>query len=486
MQLVIPRDQTNTSVARDQAHDSVPGTWTASPSRTRAPWAGSVPGQAASGTTGAVFSARMSDAATAATAPDSRSGPEATTGDAAAGERRVTMVTTPGDGSCGIGTYARDLQGGIDGCETATVTLPQDEQTVRAFVSTAVRAVLDGGDVVHVQHEYGLFRRDGSRYPGVLGLVFFPVLFALAGLRRTPVVVTLHSVLSPDPADARFSVRLYLLVFHKLLASRAAHLFFLAPDCERRFLADIDLPDDAYSVLPHGVNTETPVDVARPTAKRRLGYDPDDDLVLIPGFVRPPKGHDVFVEVARRLPEYEFVVAGGARPKGDDFAFAARIRSDAPSNVTVTGVLDDRAFWTALAAPDLALLPYRVVTQSGTFNCCAARELPVLASDERYFTRLEAKWGVPETVDVSDLDAVVNRVRALLEDDARRRRLGRAMSHYRRANSFDYVGRRHVRVYRRVCSEGVPTPVAESREPESRTPDVGVAACSAQRTAHTD
>jgi hypothetical protein len=31
---------------------------------------------------------------------------------------------------------------------------------------------------------------------------------------------------------------------------------------------------------------------------------------------------------------------------------------------------------------DLAFLPYRVVTQSGTFNWCALHELPVLASDE--------------------------------------------------------------------------------------------------------
>lgn len=360
------------------------------------------------------------------------------------------MVTTPCDGSCGIGTYARDLIDGIGTISADIVEIPQDDRSIPSFLQLAVRAARAGGDVVHVQHEYGLFRREGSKYPGVLGLLFFPLLYVACALRSKDVVVTMHSVLDFDPDEAPFSVRLYLLVMHKLLAVCSAHLIFLAPDCASKFRGDIALEPEEYDLLSHGVNTDVSPDVSQAEAKRRFGYDPDETVVAIPGFMRPPKGHDVFIEVASRLPEYEFMIAGGARPKGADFEFAERIKSEAPNNVTVTGVLDDDDYWTALKAPDLALLPYRVVTQSGTFNACATRELPVLASDAEYFKRIEESWGAPETVDVSDVDEVAERVRRLLEDASRRAELAESMARYKRANSFEQVGADHRRIYRRV------------------------------------
>jgi len=401
----------------------------------------------------------------------------------------VTVVTTPGDGSCGIGTYARDLVEQLDDVDAETVHVPQDDRSIRRFVALAVRTIRPGSDVVHVQHEYGLFRRDGSRYPGVMGLVYFPLLFLLGSLCSARVVVTMHSVLRPQADEAPFSVRLYLLCMHKLLASGAAHLVFLSPDCAETFLADIDLGPGEYSVLSHGVVTDLP-EVPRGVAKRHLGYDPEDAVVAIPGFVRPPKGHDIFVEVARRLPEYEFLVAGGARPKGDDFAFAERIRAEAPENVTVTGPLDDEDYWTTLAAPDLALLPYRVVTQSGTFNACASRRLPVLASDADYFTRIQAKWSAPETVDIEDVDAVVERVRTLAEDDTQRHRLADAIRRYKRANSFEQVAADHARIYRHVADD-IDAELGDADADANPDPDpepstMSLAACSAQRSLPTD
>ena len=77
------------------------------------------------------------------------------------------------------------------------------------------------------------------------------------------------------------------------------------------------------------MKTDVPY-VPKADAKQQFGIDPDDMVVAIPGFIRPPKGHDIFVEVARHLPECEFLVAGGARPKGEDFEFADRIRREAP------------------------------------------------------------------------------------------------------------------------------------------------------------
>lgn len=196
--------------------------------------------------------------------------------------------------------------------------------------------------------------------------------------------------------------------------------------------------------------TDVSPDVSQAEAKRRFGYDPAETVIAIPGFIRPPKGHDIFIEVASKLPEYEFMIAGGARPKGEDFEFAEQIKSEAPDNVIVTGVLDDGDYWTALKAPDIAVLPYRVVTQSGTFNACATQELPVLASDAEYFKRIEETWDTPETVDISDTDEMAERVRQLLKDPSRRTRLAEIMAQYKQANSFEKVGTDHRRIYHRL------------------------------------
>ncbi|WP_167768386.1 glycosyltransferase [Haloarcula amylovorans] len=389
------------------------------------------------------------------------------------------MVSTPGDGSCGIGTYTRDVCDAFDGVETETLPIAQEERTAAHFAALALRAMADSADVVHVQHEYGLFRRDGSDYPGVFGLVFFGILGVLNLLRRKRVVVTFHSVLKPTPEEARFGVRLYLQCMHYLLAAVSDHLVFLSEECAERFERDVKLDADDGSVFSHGVNTAKTADVTQAAAKRRFGYDPDTPVVAIPGFIRPPKGHDVFVQVAELLPDIEFLVAGGARPKGEDFEFAERIAERAPENVTVTGVLDDEEFPVALAAPDLMVLPYRVVTQSGTFNWCAAQERPVLASDVPYFRHIECEWGALETVAVDDPEAVAERIERLLSDEDRLATLRRNVRRYKQRNSFDNVAADHAKLYRTLLSG------SENADHGTPTPPMR-AACSARPSASAD
>jgi len=373
----------------------------------------------------------------------------------ATGETTVTNISTPDDGTCGIGTYAGDLSSSFDDVvSTETLTYDQDDRSAVHFLELAVRAMLSGSDIIHVQHEYGLFRREDSPWPGIMGLVFFPVLFALNGFFGKTIVVTMHSVLMPEPDEAPTRIRLYLVVMHELIAAGADHLIFLSEGCADRFCDDVDLGPGEYSVLPHGVNVSEASDLTREESKARLGYDADDTVVMIPGFIRPPKGHDLFVDVARELPQYEFLVAGGGRPKGDDLDYARRIEEEAPENVTVTGVLDGDEFADALNAADLAFLPYRVVTQSGTFNWCAAHAIPVVASDEPYFTRLKEEWGCVETLSLEDRDAgaIADRIQRLLDSDGRREVLAENMRRYRRHNSFERVAEMHYRIYKSPSS----------------------------------
>lgn len=386
----------------------------------------------------------------------------------------VTMVATPGDGSCGIGTYARHLREGFDTVTVRPVHVDQDRRTLPAMVALAVRAVRPEDDVVHLQHEYGLFRRSGSAYPGVMGLIVVPLLAVLARLRGVRIVVTMHSVLTPSATAAPRRVRAHLYVMHELFAVVADQLIFLSEDCAEDFRAHV--PVERATVLPHGVNTEAAAEAERASAKAAFEYAPDDRVVVIPGFIRRPKGHDVFVAVAERCPDIEFLIAGGARPAGEEQAFAASVRERAGPNVAMTGVLSEQRFALALAAADLALLPYRVVSQSGTFNWAVAHHVPILGSDVPYFERMERRWGTVETAAIDDHDALADRVRDLLESPARRAALSENCRRYTHAHSFDRVADDHRRLYRRaVAGESAPT--------IERTPAPMRAACSAPAAA---
>jgi glycosyltransferase involved in cell wall biosynthesis len=369
----------------------------------------------------------------------------------------VTMVATPSNGTCGIGTYAEDLVSSFpDAVRTSKQTFNQDDRSARHFLTLAVQLVLSNSDTIHVQHEYGLFRRENSQWPGVMGMLFFPVLFVLNSLVGKTIVVTMHSVLKPDPEEASLRIRLYLVLMHELIANGSDHVVFLSEQCKDRFLADVEVDADEYSVFPHGVTVSDTSDRSTAESKEWLGYDADDTVVMIPGFIRPPKGHDIFIEVAQMLPEYEFLVAGGGRPKGDDLDYANRIKATAPDNVTVTGVLDDDEFPDALNAADLAFLPYRVVSQSGTFNWCVAHALPVVASDEPYFSSIERDWGCVKTVDIEDLEEVTDTIQAVLNSEKTRGALVENARAYRRENSFERVAELHYHIYNGGSDERLP------------------------------
>ena len=383
---------------------------------------------------------------------------------------KVDMISTPDDGSCGIGTYTGDLSSSFNGIATELLPINQDRRTVVHFLALAIFAVTSDRDVIHVQHEYGLFRRTSIGYPSVMGWVFFPVLFALSAVRNVPVVITLHSVLSPDEGSIRR--RLYMRAMHRFLAAGADHLVFLSDECMNRFLRDVALSEDEYTRLPHGVNVRDTTSMDETEAKASFGYAPDDQVVMIPGYMRPPKGHDIFADLASRRPEYEFLIAGGARPKGEDHDFAERIASEAPENVQITGILDDDEFDAAFNAADLAVLPYRVVSQSGTFNWCAAHELPALTSEEPYFARLEREWGVVLTADIESIDELARTLDSILESPKTLRALGENMALYKRANSFERVAEHHEDIYRSVYREEydlqVVDPLSESKDETTR------------------
>jgi glycosyltransferase involved in cell wall biosynthesis len=353
---------------------------------------------------------------------------------------KVTMVTTPDDGSCGIGTYAGNLMRAFpSSVDVSTELFERDDRDPLAFLRLAIRAGTSDSDVVHVQHEYGFF---GPK--SLYSWFFFPLLWLSTRLSGARLVVTMHSAWNSRTIDPPLVAlkRVYVAANNRLLAATADELVFLSEACKDDFR--LSVPLDHYRVFPFGVQSDT-IDIGENEAKRTFGYDPDDTVIVELGFIRPEKGNEEFVELARRLPEYSFMLAGGPPDGGEEYYRS--VTADVPENLTVTGRLDDDEFDAAIVAADLAVLPYKQMSQSEVFNYCVAYGCPVAGSDRPYFRRLADEYGCVELFDPDDVTDIRQTVEELLADESRRAELASAMATFRENVSFEAVGRRHEELY---------------------------------------
>ncbi|UPV74289.1 hypothetical protein M0R89_17350 [Halorussus limi] len=204
------------------------------------------------------------------------------------------------------------------------------------------------------------------------------------------------------------------------------------------------MPGVRARTLPHGVDVRGTRDVAPAEAKRRFDIDSDATVVSQIGYVAPRKNTDVMLELADSFPEYEFLVAGGPR-RDDEREYFQSIRSNAPSNLTITGVLPDEDFHAAFAATDLAVLSYSDIRQSGILNWCFAYRVPMLCRRIPYFERIASKWGGIALYEPDD--DLGDRLREAVSD---LETLEREMDSFREANSFEAVAGEHVKLYREL------------------------------------
>lgn len=337
----------------------------------------------------------------------------------------VTVVGPP-ESNGGVGQYTSDFADAFG-----------DNSRVRRFdvgpdlvshLRLAVSASRDDTEAIHIQFVYSFLGP-----AGVLTIMFFPVLYVLTRLSTKRLVVTLHEVWGKNEIDTPLR-RMYAYFVHTLLSVCTDNITFLSENAQNAFHRTAWAEET--SVGPHGVNTNATRTVS--DARARFGLDEDAVVVSQHGYVNPRKGVETFLQVAKELPEYEFLLAGGPRTAEHE-AYFEKVSANAPENVTVTGVLDEIGFHAAFNATDLVMLPYKDINQSGIFNWCAAYALPTIGSEIPYFEDIRQEWGCPVTFQCDDVEQAVDAVKQLCENEDERRELAEYMAIYATENSMNEV-----------------------------------------------
>ncbi|NQT93925.1 MAG: glycosyltransferase [Lentisphaerae bacterium] len=374
---------------------------------------------------------------------------------------RIGFVSTFPPIECGIATYTQYLNTALrkGGNETFVISqygaqghavFPVFHHGSASFANdvfnTSTRMT---PDVVHIQHEYGLY--GPQRGVGVIELI---LRCCMAGI---PVVVTLHTVYEDLKPDEHLILRHMVqdcgavIVHEDYQKDTLLRYFGALPDAEKKI-----------HVIEHGVREVTPI----PDAKQKLELT-GKKVVLLCGYFRPSKGFhkiiDIFPQVCEEEPDAFLVVAGKTR----NIEYV-EYRRELFTNLNESPVTDRIAifrgqfpqytFDTIIAAADIVALPYEAGAQSGMMAQCFAQGVPVVTSGLPAFKRLLDRSGggrVAES-DADYKDLIVQ----LLHDDALRADLQANIRAYiKKQAGWSRIAEAHTKVYQSV----VTTPYGKAR-----------------------
>lgn len=383
---------------------------------------------------------------------------------------RVCLVTTYPPAHCGIAAYSRwlveemlrlrpELRALVVAEQGAAPVGTRRLQVLPCFhrsgdyVSPVLEAVRRWRpEVVHVQHEYGIFGTD-RRFLDLLG-----------GLRELGVrtVVTLHTVHTRESFDYAEVEGGDPEAYQCRIAERCDALVLHLDAPMRRVLERMGVDPHRMVVIPHGTKLMPCLDQRE--ARRRLGLPLEARVLLSFGFVKAVKNELVLIEalplILQRVPNAYLYIAGCPQfPTTADLEYLClcqrRARELGVEGHVIQhgGFVDEELVPQVFAAADLCLCVYHEEyrSASGAFHLALGAEKPMILSRIPKFEEEALEHLCDEILVVPTEPRSLAKAAARLLTDARlyawvRRRV-RA---YARLTSWTNVARRHLELYEQL------------------------------------
>ena len=363
---------------------------------------------------------------------------------------RIGIVSTYPPIECGIATYTRYLVDALRKLDNEVYVVSQfggEGNRVYPVFHADDRDLADSifqmmakftPDVVHIQHEYGLFGKPK-------GVNIIPLIYKFR-LSKIPVVITFHTIYEDFSGEDK-------MILEALI--RAADTVIVHEEYQKEAILKKIGSFNSIQVIPHGSREIEPI----PEAKKKIGLNEHEKVVLLCGYFRPSKGLDrivrIFPRIAEGAKDAVLVIAGKIRQHEyseyrDEFF---RLVDNSPSFDKIKvlrGQFPQKTFDTILSAADVVPLPYLKGSQSGVFAHCLALGLPVVVSPEVRALRemvIKSKCGFIATDDNMFVDHIV---RILSDDDLRNELSRNARDYVRKTISWQIVARKTIDVYHKL------------------------------------
>lgn len=328
---------------------------------------------------------------------------------------KVAMVT-PWEVRCGIYTYSKDLVSALaeEDVETFVVRLPRfGHKSREILIDVADRIPYDKVDLVHVQHEYGLYQG------------FDPVFFTALRTHGKPIVTTMHAVGNWEIDVLASGVSNKVIVHNKY--------------CAKRF------PFPNAVIIPHGVTPAEPTERAQ--AKKTFHIDPEVPVVGYLGFISNYKGLETLISAMTEVPKTALVICGGWHTDvpNDYIERLQRWSKELLGNRIIwTGFIPEDKLADAYGAMDVLVYPSRFATESGALLHGIAYGKAIIASNIEPFKEKEKEGALFTFKGTDDL---ASKIALLLKDSAVREDLEKNARDYAKKNSWTEVAKKHVELY---------------------------------------
>jgi glycosyltransferase involved in cell wall biosynthesis len=262
---------------------------------------------------------------------------------------------------------------------------------------------LNGVDILHVQHEYGIYGSNRELIEALLQA-------KREGLAKA-VGITMHTVDHPYSPRANVTLKfqswlneLDFVVVHSPLQEFELHIQGINPSKVYR--------------IPHGTLINPYLCRTREELCRSLGIECDFEGVIltIPGFLRRDKGVDILIESLRLLSDLKFtlLIAGEAQEE----EMARMIETSEFKTILIERYLSSDEILRVVALADAIVLPYRdkkAYSVSGILHLSMGSLKPIVGT--RVPRLIEFYQHAPRlTVPPSDPTALANKIRWLVNN----------------------------------------------------------------------
>lgn len=117
--------------------------------------------------------------------------------------------------------------------------------------------------------------------------------------------------------------------------------------------------------------------------RKKMGYKDDDIIIVSSGQIQPRKRFDVFLDLAKSMPDLQFIWVGGIPFKklGAEYKQMQKLINSAPDNLKVTGVIEHDEVRPYYAIADVFILPSEQENHPLAVIEAAASGLPIILRD---------------------------------------------------------------------------------------------------------
>ncbi len=363
---------------------------------------------------------------------------------------RVGLISTYPPIECGIATYASYLNEELRRQHTETFIVSQVGATgVKVFpiywpesISIAAQIFNISAkmtpDVVHIQHEFGLY---GSQW-GVQ-VIELILRYELSGV---PVVTTLHTVYDDAGSEQKIILRLIVSESSAIIVHEDYQKEILLKNIGHEYA-------DKIHTIHHGVRKVLNIR----GAKKKLELE-GKKVILLCGYFRPTKGFikmvKIFPQIYKKNNDAVLLIAGKSRGldyNGYQKEFFESINKSTCTDriVVLRGQFPQKTFDTILSSSDIVVLPYEKSGPSGILAQCYAFNKPVVTTDLLPF-RLSIARSKGGLLAGNDQELVGNIVKLISNDKLRQQFRNNIRNYIKKDVGWDNVAKSHIELYQSV------------------------------------